>query len=148
MFDTEGMVVLVPIDVDWQLPVIRKVKFDATIIGINDVVKVADANRWIGFIVFKCEAKENLGSRLMWANIDVTFANDATRSFRASFYINVKGCQYDIKKIDMESVYPLKIKKIVVKSVAIKWGKSPAIQLRRGAIKAVASLIMGDEIVE
>ena len=109
---------------EWQKPVIDKVIFTAQIKSVDELLgkKIERPNEsWGGFIVFSCTAKENLGKRLLWIDVEVEFSNGYKRKIDGiSFFILSKGTEHDIVKIPFDTKKAVSIKSVKIASVAIK----------------------------
>ncbi len=109
---------------EWQKPVIAKVIFSARIKSVEELLgkKIERPNEsWGGFIIFSCTAKEDLGKRLLWIDVEVEFSNGYKRKIdRIRFSILRKGTEHDIVKIPFDTKKSVSIKSVKVASVTIK----------------------------
>jgi len=109
---------------EWQKPVIDKVAFSAEAKSIDELLgkKIDHPNKsWNGFIIFSCIAKGNLGKRLLWIDVEVTFSNGYKRKFTGiSFHILTKGTEHDIMKIPFDTKEAVSVASMAVTSVTIK----------------------------
>ncbi|MBK1884029.1 hypothetical protein JIN85_16540 [Luteolibacter pohnpeiensis] len=116
--------IVIPPSADWQQPILSSVKFSAETKSADELLGThikQPSGRWVGFVVFTCEATKNLGKRLMWIDADVTFSNGYVREFTGvSFNILTEGTEIDIHKIPFEAPAPVTISKVVIKNAVIK----------------------------
>lgn len=112
---------------DWKKDIVENVVFSAELQPISKLLDKLAAEDEPIFLVFSCEAKDNLGKRLLWIDADVTFSSGAVRKLKGiRFHILSKGIEYDIVKLDpgvlsqQKDALSVTVTKLKVTNVAVK----------------------------
>lgn len=86
---------------DWQKPILAKLTFDVKLRTLEEILEGKPGKlRSPSFLVFTAEAKENLGSRLLWADTEIELSDGRIMKFKGvCFHLLTKGLEAEIRKL-------------------------------------------------